>query len=1673
MSARLYVALSHYSRRNSSSMCDCIRLRQRGLPLLLLTFFIFLIAPIFTNAQDLAGFEQGIKPYGSYEGGDIDSISMVNGGLSLHIPLISFPQRGGRLHLGVSVIYNNPIYTLLDNRVSGRCPIRCYTWEMGSASSSNPNTGAGLAVAFDLPGMTDVVTFPGGQGSCPLINNYKIVEQDGAVHLMSATNNGNWLSLDTTGYTYYSSAGVLQDRQGTQYTFNLVPYIAQGQNCGEYLPSTLARMQDVNGNNITSSGNYTDTMGRVIPQSGQSTTDYSHCTGSLTTTSAVIWSFPGPNGGTAQFKVCYAQFPINYTPTCSGYVQCYGLVGTNPQIQSIVLPSLTTWTFAFDTTGALSSITFPTGGTISYSPTPSPNYHCFPPATTTVALQANASVQTRTVNANDGTGAHQWQYQLSPMTGSSGGSQAIVTDPNGNDAVHTLTGLPTSQPKSCSLYETELDEYSGSHANPAGLLRKKVTNYSAGWGGSFLPYGQLAINVVPISITLTDVLSGKSSQVTRTWDSGIGLSNGSTAIYGDLLIQNDYDFAGTLLRTTNNAYMALNGPNSSSYLANNLLNLPYTVQIKDGSGNQTSLTQYNYDETTRTSSGLTSSYQFTSSPPSGNYRGNNTSLLRWLNTGTFTCPSGSSGGSNSYLISKKTYFDDGMLNTSTDPCGNTTTYAYNLTYWGALPTTVTNALSQNTTNTYDFNTSLLASTTDPNNLITNYNYDSMWRISEVDRPDGGKDVITHQETTVPFTATVSTDINSTLKKTETNVFDGLGRVSQKQLTSDPQGTVYTDTSYDALGRVATVSNPYRTGTDATTSTGTTTYGYDALSRKTSVTYPDNSVLRTAYCGPSTLVTDPTGKWRRSRVDALGRQVEVDEPNSTTATVASNGCPGTGEPIWVTSYSYNALGNLTGVVQNGSHNRTFTYDSLSKLLTAANPENGTITYTYNPDGSLLTKKDARGLTVCFGDWSSSTSTCTASTGYDALLRVRKTTYSNGDPTLTFTYDETGCLSLAACQNLGHRTSMTDGAGSEKWAYNVDKTNLRTIHREQRTNNSITKSTTYYLDLAGNVTKLIYPTGRTVNYTFDAADRPKSATDSANGISYAKGWKTKPANTACIAGGVCYTPQGSIYALSIGQTTTFTGFNVLESFNSRLQPSEIQASSTAGTVIDITYSFVDPSTSANAGHVYKITNNLASGRTQTFTYDQLNRVTSAGTTATTGNTCWGYQYSYDAWGNLLSQAGWTPTYNACTEVTMGVVTADASNHISAMAYDPSGNTLSDGNYSYTWDGESQLKTAGGVTYTYDGDGRRAAKVGSRLYWYGSGGEVLAETDASGNTQNEYVFFDKRRVALLPAGSNALYYAEDFLGTSRVIVQLDGTLCYDADFPPFGAERSYVSTCSQNYKFEGKERDTETQNDDFGAREYSWRFGRWLSSDWSFVPVPVPYANLSNPQTLNLYAMVADDPESFTDLDGHGSNGECYGFFSCLGNALLTDNVLGIGRQDPNNSSGTVGAAVGDFVATVQGAVETVVSAPVAVGGGALCATGVGCLVGAPAVAVGVAGTLQGSATASEGFGHLLSTALKSTDGASGASSEPVHGNDLGTTKPAEGYSLRDKDNGKVLKYGETTQNTKRYSKSYLEKHNAAMKFEAKGTKRQMHDWQHDRILEHKAQHGVRPPLNKSDY
>ena len=167
-------------------------------------------------------------------------------------------------------------------------------------------------------------------------------------------------------------------------------------------------------------------------------------------------------------------------------------------------------------------------------------------------------------------------------------------------------------------------------------------------------------------------------------------------------------------------------------------------------------------------------------------------------------------------------------------------------------------------------------------------------------------------------------------------------------------------------------------------------------------------------------------------------------------------------------------------------------------------------------------------------------------------------------------------------------------------------------------------------------------------------------------------------------------------------------------------------------------------------------------------------------------------------------------------------------------------------------NHLGATAGVNYKYDGDGRRVKKDNGKLYWYGLGGEVLTETDLSGNNPTEYVFFNGKRIGRRTSTGTVYYYFGDHLGTSRVIVQAgQSTPCYDADFYPFGVERPLITNnCPPTHKFTGKERDTETGNDYFGARFYASNLGRFLSGD-PVSQISPRAAMVSNPQRWNAWA------------------------------------------------------------------------------------------------------------------------------------------------------------------------------------------------------------------------------
>jgi RHS repeat-associated protein len=91
-------------------------------------------------------------------------------------------------------------------------------------------------------------------------------------------------------------------------------------------------------------------------------------------------------------------------------------------------------------------------------------------------------------------------------------------------------------------------------------------------------------------------------------------------------------------------------------------------------------------------------------------------------------------------------------------------------------------------------------------------------------------------------------------------------------------------------------------------------------------------------------------------------------------------------------------------------------------------------------------------------------------------------------------------------------------------------------------------------------------------------------------------------------------------------------------------------------------------------------------------------------------------------------------------------------------------------------------------------------------------------------------------------------------------------ESDYYPYGGEQLLCNRVPQNYKFTGKERDSESGLDNFGARYDTSSLGRFMTPDWAARPTTVPYAVFGDPQSLNLYGYVRNDPVSRADTDGH---------------------------------------------------------------------------------------------------------------------------------------------------------------------------------------------------------------
>lgn len=681
---------------------------------------------------------------------------------------------------------------------------------------------------------------------------------------------------------------------------------------------------------------------------------------------------------------------------------------------------------------------------------------------------------------------------------------------------------------------------------------------------------------------------------------------------------------------------------------------------------------------------------------------------------------------------------------------------------------------------YDFGTGLVTRVTDADNGVsTSTTYDALCRPTLVKAAEGKAEEI-HTATQYSDADRRVTMRSDLLAKDDGKLvtiqhYDQLGRIrlarqledsTNQSATDETQGIkVQTRYLFSGSNSYQCVSNPYRadysSNAGAEGSMGWTRSKSDNGGRLTEVQtfggaglpgpWGSNSTstgtVTTAYNANLTTVTDQTSRVRRSVTDGLGRLVRVDEPDKDSGNLDD----GNGNPVQPTSYAYDVLGNLLTVTQGSQTPRSFSYDSLSRLGSASNPESGTINYTYDNDGNLLTKTDARSVVATYV--------------YDPLNRVTSRSYSDSTPTVTYSYDPN------ITYGKGRLASVSSSVSSYSYS-SYDATGK--VLAGSQTLGSQTYSLSYGYDLSGHLTSMTYPSGRTVSYAYDNLGRTSNFSGNLG-----------DGTTRTYSTGITYASAGQMTQEQFGTATAI--YNKLF-YNSRGQLAEVLASTTGsdsswnrGKIIN-DYSDQCSGVSCNGtnnnGNLRKQTtyvpnneqNTSSTSWYQQYDYDSLNRLQRVHEYTGNTNLDWQQEYVYDVWGNRTVHQ--TNTFGTgIPKPNFSVNTANnrlgvPSGQSGTMTYDNAGNLITD-TYSAAavtraYDAENRMTSetqannyvAG--SYSYDGDDRRAVRnVNGVVTWqvYGLGGELLAEYAQNGaatSPQKEYGYRNGQLLITAEAGT-----------------------------------------------------------------------------------------------------------------------------------------------------------------------------------------------------------------------------------------------------------------------------------------------------------------------------------
>ena len=589
------------------------------------------------------------------------------------------------------------------------------------------------------------------------------------------------------------------------------------------------------------------------------------------------------------------------------------------------------------------------------------------------------------------------------------------------------------------------------------------------------------------------------------------------------------------------------------------------------------------------------------------------------------------GDAQHRLVTDYGYTTAGLLNSvevSGANVASRTTTASSFTD-GRYPATVSNALSHNESFVYDPRFGLPTRYTDANGRITRVSYDGFGREKTRTTPDGV--IVTTAYGTCPSAGVTCPSVSgvtpSMWVKTDSPVsprtvqyLDVLGRVIHTETQAfSGAGAYRVDTVYDNRGRVKSVSEPY-TSTGYSASAPRTAYTYDVRDRVTAVSQPDSGRTAVVYAAQSgnrvkvtvteTLSNTATGT-RSTRTteryyNVLGELVKSIDGASATApaidkVVTTYTYDGTGLPDTVSVW--NTAAEQATASSGNSITTEFGYDKAGNRTSVEHPNFGAVTFAYTGLGELRRKTEGTYVTTY---------------GYDVLGRIEKR--DDPDGVAQWTYDPANGKGALGTRCYDHGSSaMQCGATpgfKETLAYSTQSrlSGSTTVLNVGTTTKTYRHRYTY--DTHGRLSTAVHPTGLTVRSGYNARGYLETLRDAA-----------ATGTAAALQSHQAMNAYGQVtresYANGVSTVRTF------DRNSGRL--TGIDTAKGATTVQDNVYAW-----QSNGILKSRMRGSGMSARTETFTYDALDRLRSAVTqlagSSTAARTL---SMTYDRLGNLKTK------------------------------------------------------------------------------------------------------------------------------------------------------------------------------------------------------------------------------------------------------------------------------------------------------------------------------------------------------------------------------------------------------------------------------------------------------